>query len=771
MKKIEWGKNKVLVTLIIIEFLAVIFLLFNCFGKKDVIKINPSDVPISNNASKGKIFTQPLNVKNTAYDIIIHYSTKNNSNQIDETNYSDQIGKVSFSLNRNGILSDPINLTRGTNCAKSRVWVNTWRPVKDLNLSIEYYGEGSLEIKNITLKECTIYRVTRLFGLILFSFLLDLGYMFFCGRYWKSTSLRKKIIILGMVSIIIFSSLLSIGNNIYFGDDLNFHLHRIISLSDALAAGNIPQRIQLTMIHGYGYASPLYYGELFLIIPSLLYLMCVPLQLCYQIFVVIINVFTCLITFWCVKKMTDQDEIALLGSFLYTGSAYRLVNIYQRCAVGEFTAMAFLPLITYGFYHLYSKKDCEQYRIKDLLPLIFGITGVIQSHTLSIEMSIIFILIFLLFNIKKTFKFKRFVALLQVCFITFAINAWFIVPMVISLKQDIKVKTIQNYIGSWSVDPARFFSFIDTGAGHHLTLGFSSLIGIILFIVIKLYRNEWEIDINEMKCMDNFMGLALLSVFFVSPYCLWDNIYNISQKLGKILSVVQFSWRYLAFATVFFVFAISIVLKIIKRNVNKQYYCTILLLFAICGLAFGSTFMVSISLQSKSSDLGDKVTTYQYYMNNDEEVNIGDYVWGGEYLPTKATDNLDKFNKTKIHSNLEIKINKSHLKGENKTIEVKNGSHSSSIILPIIYYKNYHAFTQNGRELTLRESDSGLVSITVPSNFNGIISIKYVEPILWKISESISLITLIGIILLYVYQKFKEIKIKEISGEKYSLGL
>lgn len=757
MKIIKWiNKNKVLTILIFIELLFIVSLILNCFDKQDVIYISHPWTVEKSQTSKQRTLTLPLNAKNTAYNVTVKYRLKKQSG---EKSYSNKTGEISFSLNRKGVLSDPINLTDGTDCAKSRLWVNTWRPVKDLNLSINYYGDGTLEIKNIILKECTIFRFTKLLGLIFFSVLLDLGYMFLCGRYWKSISLRKKFTVLGIICIIVFSSLLSIGNNIFYGDDLNFHLHRIISLSDAIVAGNIPQRIQFSMIHGYGYASPLYYGELFLLIPALLYLMCVPLQMSYQIFVVIVNAFTCLTTYWCIRRITDKDEIAVICSFLYTCSAYRLVNIYQRCAVGEFTAMAFLPLIIYGFYHLYTKEDCEQYQIRDLLPLIFGLTGVIQSHTLSVEMSMIFIFIFILFNIKKTFKFKRLIALLQVCFFTFILNAWFIVPMIFSLREDIRVKAIQNFIGTWSIDPARIFSFTDTGAGHHLTLGFPFLIGIVLFIVIKLYRNDWKIDTNEMKVMDNFMGLGLLAVFFVLPYCYWDNIYNISNKLGKILSVVQFSWRYLAFATICLVFAISIILKIIKKNVNKGFYCTILIVFVICELAFGSTFMTNISLQSKSTSLGDKASMYQYYMNNDEEVNVGNYFMTGEYLPTKVKiENLDK---TKIYSNNKITVNKYNLKGEDKTIDVKNGNYNNSIILPIIYYKNYYAFTQNGKKLSLKGNKDGLVSITIPSNFDGKIFIKYIEPTSWRISEIVSLISLIIIMLLYAYQKSKETKNKK----------
>lgn len=55
-------------------------------------------------------------------------------------------------------------------------------------------------------------------------------------------------------------------------------------------------------------------------------------------------------------------------------SMYRLTNIYVRAAVGEYTAMTFLPLVLYGLYRIY-EKDQEMLEFADVLPLVFGVTG------------------------------------------------------------------------------------------------------------------------------------------------------------------------------------------------------------------------------------------------------------------------------------------------------------------------------------------------------------------------------------------------------------
>lgn len=751
-------RERTLTFLLIVEAAIFIFLLARSFGKQDIIQINSASGTLADssaaqeNGEEQTIFSKNLSVKPTAYDVTVKYTSVTDMSDPDKKSHGDVTGSVSFSLDRQGIWSNPLYLTDGLTEGKTRIWAVTWTSVDDLEMDINYGGKGQLTIKSVTLRENMIFRFTKLIGIILLSVLVNLVYMFFSGNFFTQVTAEKKMIILALTGTVIFSSLLALGSNFYRGDDLIFHLHRIVSLSDALKSGNIPQRIQLTSLHGYGYASPLFYGEIFLLIPASLYLACIPLQMCYQIYVILINLFTCLITYWCIKKIVRDKWLAVTGSFLYTCSAYRLTNVYQRCAVGEYTAMAFLPLVFYGFYHLYMKQDEASYRLKDYLPLVLGLSGVIQTHTLSVEMTAVLVFVFLIFHLRQTFRVRRFLALLKTVILTFLLNAWFIVPMAYSLRQPLKVTNREPHIGGWTIDPARMFSLQDPG-GHHLTLGFSLLIGIVLYLVIRIQHRTWKIGTGEMQALDAAEGLGILTVFFVLPYCQWDNIYNVSTRLGKVFGTVQFTWRFFEFASVLLVFGLCMALVIFKRNTSSMLYRALMIGVTACTVLFASDFMSQIVMQGKKSALGDAPNFYCYYMDNSETnpnsilapIGIGDYVVTREYMPANMDPQV--VNQDNITAPAGVKVSSYRTDGNTRRMYVRNkGKESADIIIPLMYYYNYHAYLDDGSEAAVSMGEDKRVQITIPANYSGTVSVRYIEPVSWRLSEIITLLTVASLV-------------------------
>ena len=115
-------------------------------------------------------------------------------------------------------------------------------------------------------------------------------------------------------------------------------------------------RLTTTTLNGYGYASPLCYCELFLLLPALLYNLWLPLRTCYQVYLFAVTLATCLIAYFSFAKITASRRLGLLGALLYTLSAYRLTCVYTRAAVGEFTAMAFSRSCCWSVRHLHQRQ-------------------------------------------------------------------------------------------------------------------------------------------------------------------------------------------------------------------------------------------------------------------------------------------------------------------------------------------------------------------------------------------------------------------------------
>ena len=58
---------------------------------------------------------------------------------------------------------------------------------------------------------------------------------------------------------------------IYRGHDLQFHISRIDGIVQAIQDHQFPIALYPYKNFGYGYASPLFYSDLFLIIPAIIY--------------------------------------------------------------------------------------------------------------------------------------------------------------------------------------------------------------------------------------------------------------------------------------------------------------------------------------------------------------------------------------------------------------------------------------------------------------------------------------------------------------------
>src|SRR5699024_5520562 len=105
---------------------------------------------------------------------------------------------------------------------------------------------------------------------------------------------------------IVLASLPYCADFLYTGHDLRFHCYRIWAAAQALADGQFPVRMFTDGFHGYGAATPLYYCDLFLYIPALLYNAFLPLQTCYQIYVLLVNTATMLLAYYSFARIGEQ---------------------------------------------------------------------------------------------------------------------------------------------------------------------------------------------------------------------------------------------------------------------------------------------------------------------------------------------------------------------------------------------------------------------------------------------------------------------------------
>ena len=215
-------------------------------------------------------------------------------------------------------------------------------------------------------------------------------------KYWL---INHKVEIGSILGITISASLLLFMPGITLGHDLLFHLLRIAGISDELAQGHFPVRLQSVWMDGYGYPVSIYYGDLLLYFPAVLHLLGLKLTDAYELYLLFINFATALVSFICFKRIFKNRDFGLILSLVYTTAPYRLVDVFVRSAVGEYTAFLFFPLIALAFYEMYF--DAEDNILKNSIILAFGMTGLIITHILSTEMCALILGITCLFFLEE----------------------------------------------------------------------------------------------------------------------------------------------------------------------------------------------------------------------------------------------------------------------------------------------------------------------------------------------------------------------------------
>ena len=146
---------------------------------------------------------------------------------------------------------------------------------------------------------------------------------------------------------------------VFKDQDLTFHLNRFVGLAKAFEEGQILPKIYPYTNNGFGYASPLFYCDLFLYPFGILNHFGVPAVYCYKLCVFIYTLMGNLIVYFILKKETGRNDISLIGVLLYFSANYHLQNIFIRNALGEILAMTFIPLVVYAIYKvLVKKEDC-----------------------------------------------------------------------------------------------------------------------------------------------------------------------------------------------------------------------------------------------------------------------------------------------------------------------------------------------------------------------------------------------------------------------------
>lgn len=507
------------------------------------------------------------------------------------------------------------------------------------------------------------------------------------------------------------------------GYDYYFHLKRFEALITALREGNFPVYIDYSAALNYGYLSKMFYSDIILVPFALLGLF-LDASVAYEVMLFTMTLLCGLLIYKAIDTIYRSSFAAFIGAILYTFSVYRLFDVYNRGALGEVFAFTFVPIVFLGLYHII-KGDYKKWYI-----IAIGFSLLIFSHVISTVLTFITVVILLIIYYKPLIREpKRIYYLIFAGIITLIITASYIFPMWEQMQSNVfryesndwtlpsRAKLPLNYL-LWALFCGFTYPKDITIVG----------IGVLLTLVVPIRFFVREKS-DRLKSLD--IGV-LIGVFYIIAS---SSIFPWGRFPFTLLSFIQYPSRLYLFVTLFFAVAGGYYLSRIFLKGRQRSIVTgiVLLLTGVTMYLHRDNYKYMYAEHIRTSN--EKPTSGNFFYLNGAEY-IPDRVSSGSYVQNRGDSIIS------LNSNTEIN---NYNRDKNILYINIRIYEPDSLELPLFYYKGYHA-ELNEREITIMQSDNGLIQIPVDETGN--VKVYYKGTAIQKISWYM---TVIGIFVLCIY--------------------
>lgn len=566
---------------------------------------------------------------------------------------------------------------------------------------------------------------------------------------------EKKLVWFGIPGLAILASVPLFVDYMIVGADALFHWLRIEALARSISQGVIPARVEAMWLYGHGYANSIFYCDTFLTFPALLRLIGFDMNIAYNTYVFAVNLATALIAYFCFKGCFKDSRIGMFGSMLYTLAPYRIYNIYNRVAVGEYTAMTFLPLLVYGFYRIFTDDPDEKTYKKNWLILTLGYSGLIQSHMLSCEIAGGFTLILCLILIKKVFRRQIFRELLKTVFGTILLNVWFLVPFLdmTASGQYYFSRNAGNTIQNRGILPANIFYTMQAAGSNSrfheeglldtepIGVGMAVLLGIGAFWLIRAFLREKQDEKQEKAAMVAF-SIGVVGLIVSTSYFPWNAIQSWNKVTGMLVAMLQFPTRLTIVPACCMTFVVCAGAALILKSGDRFWKNTYFVI--LCGTA------LVFSLYQTNDTLMRREGFLRLYTAE----NMGHTILlGGEYLPEGAELHLSYHGALPSAGVEVLSFEKNNLDTVTQ-LNVDSGEGEYWLELPMLCYKGYRAQDMDtGERFEIQAGTDQEVRVSLPAGYSGNLHVWYAGMWYWRVAEGVSILFLILIFYVELRQK------------------
>ncbi len=724
--------KKINLILIILLIGITVFLLPSCFVKDQVIySIQEDDTFHFNvNDSVTSAASKPLTLNPGVYRITVDSEILPQEGQfVIDLSYDHD--STSFKA----VKYNPVILFGGESHVDFELYVDD--TTSDVQLQLALFNADFENINDITISTTSLRNRMQLcisYAVLLIIFLvLKLREKIIN----KTMTTSRQIAFAGLATCILVCFFPYLNDYFTVGADTGFHLIRIESLKETLLHGNqFPIRVSDYWLYGHGYMNSTFYGELLLYIPAFLRIMGFTLTTASKVLVLLSLIAMAAVGFHCMYRCTKNDYASALGTCYILVSPYLFHNIYNRGALGEYTAMIFLPMVITGVFLLYTEDIKNASYKKHKWYLVIGLTLILQCHLITCEMTGVMLIIFCMIKFKKTFRKETFIQLFEAAVLVLLINASFWFPMIHMMITDsfffhdlenisIQITGIQ-FAHLLQITPYK--GGFQTGMHNteQLQPGLTLLAAIGIF---ALYSKKTKNDSIKTYCTNCF-GFIVVLLIMCTKYFPWDPLGKVP-GLSFFSNAIQFPYRLLSPIVILGGFFIAFLFLWLKENYNNRTHklvITMLIFFSIIPALFQTNNIAYV--------------TSPLRLHTAENMgSIG--VSNGEYILADTV--LNDYHAHPPISGDGIIYSDYNKKGTEITLKVQNlTSQDSYIDMPLIGYRGY--VVNKPLSVSKERGFNNDLRIIVPANYSGTLHVAYKEMTLYLIADIVSLLTLLGLL-------------------------
>ncbi|MDR0964452.1 MAG: hypothetical protein LBM60_07540 [Clostridium sp.] len=648
-----------------------------------------------------------------------------------------------------GLLTNGESLYSGKGKTEFLAWL--FESTDTLEIHVQNVNNIALETNTLT-----FYETNQLWSMYLTILLFCQAML--CGiLYYRYRSIthgidrRQKNIFFGLVVIVLLASLPYLLGVSLSGADLTYHLHRIYGVAQGLLSGQFPVRIYPHWPNDFGYADGVMYGNALLLFPALLRLLGFTVTSSYNIFGIAMNIATAWIAYACFARIFKNYVVGLLCSALYTLSIFRIYKLVITSALGEGSALIFMPLILLGFYQIFTLDSKSSSPRNVWIPLTIGFAGILQTHVLTLEITALLTVVTCLVFVRKIWSKQIFWLLVKGAAGAVTISLWFIVPFLDYYLHEnlhirfVSARTIQDrglYIPQlafhwWKLGNNASLNDMGMQYSHALGVGMVLVLGFIVFGVLW-YSGKWKQNIiagptiKMGKYLFLLGGILMLFSLNIFP---WDQIQKLGTVPAALVSSLQFPNRFLGWGTLCLVVVFGCCLNYFQKQNQRWYYY----IGVIC---------VFIAITTSSMYLLDHVNQNhnRYILYNEEGMGMG-YVSGAEYLVEGTDNSLLVYKAPETSGNVALM----YYEKNNRQVRFncQNESNEEGYVeLPLLLYTGYKAHDLNENlEFPVIDGTNHTVCVVIPPNYTGTVRVAFVPPFHWRMSEIISYAGWLGILI------------------------